>query len=338
MNNGFVKIPRSLIDIRAWKAHHPLLTPFEAYADLLQMAYYGREPQVRTFHRQQVTLSRGQFVGSRRYFMARWGWSEYQVRKALAQWAADGLLQTTQSDHTTIFTLLQADEGPTTQAPSDESHPAIYPPHHPAQEVEAPLFADTVVDTGDATHPPLHPTLHPNNKKISKEEEERETTPTTKARARVRKSRVAFQPPTREQVEAYCMQQGIHTVDASRFVDYYEANGWHVGTHPMRSWQATIRNWHRRACDNGSRTFLGSDHPTTIPSLTLQDLNIITNHANPSPIPTTIASHPAGSTAAPRLFTTAPITKRTACAQALVSYQARQARRVASMDAQEPDF
>lgn len=370
MNNGFVKIPRTLIDLRAWKDNHPMLTPFEAYADLLQMAYYGREPQVRTFNHRQVTLHRGQFVGSRRYFMARWGWSEYQVRKALTKWADDGLLQTIQAEHTTIFTLLQADESTITQADTADPRPHSYPPTHPDQTHESPLFADTVDDKDTPNHPPTHPASHPNNKKIAKEEEGK--LKPSKARASVRKSRVAFQPPTREQVEAYCMQQGIHTVDASRFVDYYEANGWHVGTHPMRSWQATVRNWHRRACDNGSRTFLASDHPTTIPSLTLQDLNTITTessepgkirlpqtpntittHANPSPIPTTITSHPgspagspagstAGSTAAPRIFpntfTTAPITKRTACAEALVSYQARQARRVASMDAQEPDF
>ena len=359
MNNGFVKIPRTLIDLRAWKDNHPMLTPFEAYADLLQMAYYGREPQVRTFNHRQVTLHRGQFVGSRRYFMARWGWSEYQVRKALTKWTEQGLLQTIQTEHTTIFTLLQADESPTTQAQTDDSRPHSYPHHHPDQATQSPLFADTLDEKGLENHPPTHPASHPNNKKKDKEEEA--IVKPSKARASVRKSRAAFIPPTREQVEAYCMQQGIRSVDASRFVDYYEANGWHVGSHPMRSWQATIRNWARRAWDNGSRTFPGSDHLTTTSLFTLQDINTITPESSrPGKIhlpltPNTITTHvnthsinavaqgsstagsTAGSTAAPR-STYPTSTKRTACAEALVSYQARQARRVATMDAQEPDF
>lgn len=332
MNNGFVKIPRTLIDLRAWKDNHPVLTPFEAYADLLQMAYYGREPQVRTFNHRQVTLHRGQFVGSRRYFMTRWGWSEYQVRKALTKWAEQGLLQTIQAEHTTIFTLLQADESTTTQAQRADPHPHSYPHTHPDQTHESPLFADTLDDKDAQNHPPTHPASHPNNKKKDKEEEA--IVKPSKARASVRRSRTAFIPPTREQVEAYCMQQGIHTVDASRFVDYYEANGWHVGTHPMRSWQATIRNWARRAWE------------TTLPSVvttpTTNDLFTNPQDTNPNTITTHVNTHSINavaqsSTAAPRLIT-APSTKRTACAEALISYQARQARRVASMDTQEPDF
>lgn len=193
MNNGFVKIPRTLIDLRAWKDNHPVLTPFEAYADLLQMAYYGREPQVRTFNHRQVTLHRGQFVGSRRYFMARWGWSEYQVRKALTKWTEQGLLQTIQTEHTTIFTLLQADESTTTQAQRADPHPHSYPHTHPDQTHESPLFADTLDDKDAQNHPPTHPASHPNNKKKDKEEEA--IVKPSKARASVRRSRTAFIPP-----------------------------------------------------------------------------------------------------------------------------------------------
>ncbi len=57
--------------------------------------------------------------------------------------------------------------------------------------------------------------------------------------------RTRFTPPTVEEVAAYCKERRNH-VDAQRFVDYYESNGWKVGKNPMKSWQAAVRRWARR--------------------------------------------------------------------------------------------
>lgn len=55
-----------------------------------------------------------------------------------------------------------------------------------------------------------------------------------------------FTKPTLEQVESYIKEQGF-TVDAQRFVDYYDSNGWTInGKAKMKDWQATVRNWQRR--------------------------------------------------------------------------------------------
>ena len=51
-----------------------------------------------------------------------------------------------------------------------------------------------------------------------------------------------FVPPTVLMVAAYCEEKGYH-VDAERFVDYYESNGWMVGRNKMKNWQATVRTW-----------------------------------------------------------------------------------------------
>lgn len=59
-----------------------------------------------------------------------------------------------------------------------------------------------------------------------------------------------FVPPTMEEVREYCGAQGL-TIDAERFVDYYEANGWKVGNQPMKDWKATVRNWARRDLERG---------------------------------------------------------------------------------------
>lgn len=54
-----------------------------------------------------------------------------------------------------------------------------------------------------------------------------------------------FVKPTIDEVKTYC-HEGGYRVDAEKFVDYYEANGWRAGRNPMKDWKAAVRNWHRR--------------------------------------------------------------------------------------------
>ena len=67
-----------------------------------------------------------------------------------------------------------------------------------------------------------------------------ETTTTTGSR----KKGTAFSKPTLEEIRNYCMHRGS-TVSAEQFYDYYEANGWNIGKHPMRDWKAALRTWER---------------------------------------------------------------------------------------------
>ena len=60
-----------------------------------------------------------------------------------------------------------------------------------------------------------------------------------------KKTRKRFKKPAPEEIRAYCDEKGL-TIDPEMFYDYYEANGWKVGKNPMKSWKATLRNWHRR--------------------------------------------------------------------------------------------
>lgn len=58
------------------------------------------------------------------------------------------------------------------------------------------------------------------------------------------KKKSVFTPPTREEVQAYCVERG-NRVSADRFVDYYTSNGWMVGKNHMKDWRATVRTWER---------------------------------------------------------------------------------------------
>ena len=61
-----------------------------------------------------------------------------------------------------------------------------------------------------------------------------------------------FTPPTYEQVSSYCLERN-NNVDAHRFVDHYEANGWMRGKTKMKDWKAAVRFW-ERSNGGGSKT------------------------------------------------------------------------------------
>lgn len=53
-----------------------------------------------------------------------------------------------------------------------------------------------------------------------------------------------FQPPTVDEVRAYCQERG-NSVDPARFVDFYASKGWLVGKSKMKDWRAAVRSWER---------------------------------------------------------------------------------------------
>ena len=55
---------------------------------------------------------------------------------------------------------------------------------------------------------------------------------------------IRFNKPKIEEVRKYCIERENH-IEAQRFIDYYEANGWKVGRNPMRDWKAAVRTWER---------------------------------------------------------------------------------------------
>lgn len=52
--------------------------------------------------------------------------------------------------------------------------------------------------------------------------------------------------PTKEESESYAGEIRMPKVEADKFYDHFESNGWKVGgKSAMKSWQAAMRNWRR---------------------------------------------------------------------------------------------
>lgn len=174
-----------------------------------------------------------------------------------------------------------------------------------------------------------------------------------------------MQRPTVWEVENFCRTQGLQLVDAQRFVDYYEANGWKVGRNPMRSWQAAARNWQRRELQYQQPAAMAAINQTNL----FTEPNCANNHEHSYAVqpahdgaelqqqPLQQQSQqqlqqplqqPQLQQSQPRVFSyqSQPslwqrqqcATKASACAEALEQYAARQMRYFASMGAEEPDF
>lgn len=60
-----------------------------------------------------------------------------------------------------------------------------------------------------------------------------------------REKTTRFLKPTLDDVIDYCNERG-NGINAQKFIDYYEANGWMVGRNKMKDWKAAIRNWESR--------------------------------------------------------------------------------------------
>lgn len=55
-----------------------------------------------------------------------------------------------------------------------------------------------------------------------------------------------FTKPTVEEVKEYCNSRH-NNVDAERFWNYYESNGWKVGRNSMKDWKACVRTWEKNS-------------------------------------------------------------------------------------------
>lgn len=60
-----------------------------------------------------------------------------------------------------------------------------------------------------------------------------------------KKSPSRFTPPTLKEVISYCRERQ-NTVQANKFLNHYEANGWMRGKSKIKDWKACVRTWEEK--------------------------------------------------------------------------------------------
>ena len=402
MNNGYVSVPREFFDSIQWRRKR-IFTESEAYLDLLQMAYYGSEPTERIVGGAKVEICHGQLAAQQNYLTQRWGWTRYKVRRFFTFLCAHQFAHVFSTPTCSVISVYQ---GITSDGTKNFDTPFDTPFAHKTNKitkkkitkknVESSVVCDTTPHAqaeGElaeaevnqvaevAAVPETATTEAAAVEAVEAVEVAAEAQPASIVLAAEAKAEPAapkpatrrrtppMQRPTVWEVENFCRTQGLQLVDAQRFVDYYEANGWKVGRNPMRSWQAAARNWQRREMQYQQPAAMAAINQTNL----FTEPNCANNHEH------SYAVQPAHDGAKlqqqqsqqqsqqqlqqplqqlqpqsqqlqpqPRVFSyqSQPnlwqrqqcATKAGACAEALEQYAARQMRYFASMGTEEPDF
>ncbi|WP_337583054.1 hypothetical protein [Prevotellamassilia timonensis] len=378
MNNGYVSVPREFFDSIQWRRKR-VFTESEAYLDLLQMAYYGSEPTERIVGGAKVEICHGQLAAQQNYLTQRWGWTRYKVRRFFTFLCAHQFAHVFSTPTCSVISVYQ---GVTSDGTKNFDTPFDTPfahktnkitkkkitkksvessvvcdttPHAQAEgevaEAEVSQVAEVVAvpeaaaaevvevaaETKAASIKPA--SIEPAVSELAAETKAEPAAPKPATRRRT----PPMQRPTVWEVENFCRTQGLQLVDAQRFVDYYEANGWKVGRNPMRSWQAAARNWQRRELQYQQPAAMAAINQTNL----FTEPNCANNHEHsyavqPAHNGTKLQQQPLqqpSQQSQPNLWQRQQCaTKAGACAEALEQYAARQMRYFASMGAEEPDF
>lgn len=384
MNNGYVSVPRDFFDTAQWRRKR-VFTQSEAYLDLLQMAYYGSEPIEREVGGAKVTVRSGQIAATQAYLGQRWEWSRYKVRHFIDSLCNKGTIHLYNTPTCSLITVYQ-------DVTKDDTEIYHTPYHTPTahnknkitkkkitkKSVESSVVCDTTPHAqaeGEVAEAEVNQVAEVAPVAEAAAVAEAATTETAAVEAveavevaaapqpATRRRTPPMQRPTVWEVENFCRTQGLTLVDAQRFVDYYEANGWKVGRNPMRSWQAAARNWQRRELQYQQPAAMAAINQTNL----FTEPNCANNHEHSYAVqpahdgaklqqqsqqqlqqPLQQPQQPQLQQPQPRVFSyqSQPslwqrqqcATKAGACAEALEQYAARQMRYFASMGAEEPDF
>lgn len=376
MNNGYVSVPREFFDSIQWRRKR-IFTESEAYLDLLQMAYYGSEPTERMVGGAKVEICHGQLAAQQNYLTQRWGWTRYKVRRFFTFLCAHQFAHVFSTPTCSVISVYQ---GVTSDGTKNFDTPFDTPFAHKTNKitkkkitknsVESSVVCDTtphaqaegevaeaeVSKVAEVAAEAKAVSIEPAASVLAAEAKAEPAAPKPATRRRT----PPMQRPTVWEVENFCRTQGLQLVDAQRFVDYYEANGWKVGRNPMRSWQAAARNWQRRELQYQQPAAMAAIKQTNL----FTEPNCANNHEHsyavqpahdgaklqqqPLQQPLQQPQQPQLQQSQPRVFSYHPqpslwqrqqcATKAGACAEALEQYAARQMRYFASMGAEEPDF
>ena len=399
MNNGYVSVPREFFDSIQWRRKR-IFTESEAYLDLLQMAYYGSEPTERMVGRRSFIVKRGQIITTTSFLADRWGWKLHRVRYVLRALSVTSFVTSVVTSGRTIITVNQGntsncseksvtsfvtsivnnknkitkkkitkklvessvvcDTTPHAQAEGEVAEAEVSQVAEVAAVAEA-AAAEVVEVAAEAKTVSIEPA----SIKPAAEAQPASIVPAAASKPATRHRTPPMQRPTVWEVEKFCRTQGLQLVDAQRFVDYYEANGWKVGRNPMRSWQAAARNWQRREMQYQQPAAMAAIKQTNL----FTEPNCANNHEHSYAVQPAHdgaklqqqsqqlqqqsqqqlqPQQPQLQQSQPRVFSyqSQPslwqrqqcATKAGACAEALEQYAARQMRYFASMGAEEPDF
>lgn len=219
---GWIKIYQTIREHWIWERPRYL----KWWLDLLMLAEW--EDKKKSFGSTVFVIKRGQLAASVSYLRQRWQYidddeakrtpSPRTILNFLSMLEKDGMIVKDTSvlpNRITLITICNYNNYQYVPALSDT------------------IRNNTLDNTDDNTHDTTCDTEYKNNKNIKDNRE-----------GKSGKSEKRFSPPSIEEVDSYIREKG-YTVDAERFVNFYESKGWYVGKNKMKNWRAAVATWQK---------------------------------------------------------------------------------------------
>lgn len=210
---GFVKIFRSTLD---WEwFQKPEMVQLWIYL-LLKTNHQDKKWQ-------GMTIKRGQLFIGRQKIQAETKLSEQTIKTCLKRLKSTGEITTKSTSKGTLITIVNWEDF---QVYDEESN------QQSSQQINQQLTSNQPTANQRLT----------TNKNVKNDKNEKNSICGGQKRS---STALKFSKPSFEEVKEYAESIGFD-IDARRFIDYYEANGWKVGRNQMKDWKATVRNWKRQ--------------------------------------------------------------------------------------------
>lgn len=192
-----------------------------AWYDLIGLAEWQEGVKVKRGN--MIDTRRGVVYMSLNALAERWGWTWRTVKRFVSMLEKDGMVQTIeQNGEQNVFLSNYAKYQDTMQNGEQ----------------------NTKQNTEQSTRQNREQNTEQNRSHFLPNKEEHKEYKEHKEGEKARR----FTPPTLDELRAYIFMQDLK-MDAQRFLDYYEANGWKVGKNPMKDWRAAARSWAARDRD-----------------------------------------------------------------------------------------
>lgn len=223
---GYIKLHRQIQDCWIWTDDDEKFDKRSAWIDLLLLANHKNVKIA--FDGKLIVVERGQHITSIRKLATRWNWSTNKVTRFLDLLASDQMIIRESDTKKTLITIVNYD---------------VYQFSEDTNETLTRQQRDT---NETATR------LNKNDKNVKNEKNEKN-------------EKNVFRKPSLEEVKAYIEEKG-YSIDAERFINYYESNGWMVGRNKMKNWKAAVSNWASKdkpktntSYDDAAKAFLESE-------------------------------------------------------------------------------
>lgn len=226
-NTGWVCIWRKLLDNPLWKCSKPEQKTI--LVTLLLMANHS--PNEWEYNGAIYKVQAGQFVTSLQGIVDKCGKgvTVQNVRTALKRFEKFGFLTDKSTNQNRLITIVNWSQY---QVKSENSTNGLTGSQQTANK--------QLIGNQQAAN--RHLTTNNNDKNVNNENNDKNDN--NMGADKPHTSRPHFLKPHLDEISEYCRERN-NNIDAQRFFDYYEANGWKVGKNPMQDWKAAVRTWER---------------------------------------------------------------------------------------------